>query len=157
MEHRKWDLDRDYDTFVKWWQDWEFGVVPKECLPPDGIVVTHDGETICAGGLYIGVGTKFAFMEWIVSNKSSNPKLVHKALKICINQIMAMAKSKGMKLVYTATKETALQKRYTKYHDMVLTESDVQTFLRDFDGSYSHDLEWISDDEQIEKQNNTNK
>lgn len=67
---------------------------------------------------------------------------------------MEMAKAKGMKLVYTATKEQSLHKRYTKYHDMTLTESGVKTFLRDLDGAYSDDLTWISDDEQI---NNLNK
>ena len=46
-----------------------------------------------------------------------------------------------------------LHKRYTKYHNMVLTESDVKTFLRDLDGSYSQDLTWISDDEQIDNRN----
>ena len=66
---------------------------------------------------------------------------------------MELAKQKGMKLVYTATKEQALHKRYTKYHNMVLTESNVKTFLRDLDGSYSQDLTWISDDEQIESRN----
>jgi hypothetical protein len=66
---------------------------------------------------------------------------------------MELAKQKGVKLVYTATKEQALHKRYTKYHNMVLTESNVKTFLRDLDGSYSDDLTWISDDEQIEKHN----
>ena len=66
---------------------------------------------------------------------------------------MTNAKSKGLKLVYTATKEQALHKRYTKYHNMVLTESDVKTFLRDLDGSYSEDLTWISDDEQINNRN----
>ena len=30
---RPWDRDKDYDTLVKWWTQWEFGVVPKECLP----------------------------------------------------------------------------------------------------------------------------
>jgi hypothetical protein len=66
---------------------------------------------------------------------------------------MTLAKDRGIKLVYTATKEQALHKRYQKYHDMVLTESNVKTFLRDLDGSYSKDLTWISDDEQIESHN----
>jgi len=35
----------------------------------------------------------------------------------------------------------------------VLTESNVKTFLRDLDGSYSRDLSWISDDEQIDSGN----
>jgi len=153
MEHRKWSLDQDYPILVKWWNDWEFGVVPKECLPPDGIMVEEEGIPVCAGGLYIGEGTQFGFMEWIVTDKHADQRLVHRALKKCIDSIMQFARDKGLKLVYTATKEQALHKRYQKYHQMVLTESNVKTFLRDLDGSYSRDLTWISDDEQIKKHN----
>ena len=153
MQDRSWNRDTDYVTLVEWWKQWEFGVVPKECLPPDGIVVEDNGTPICAGGLYIGEGTQFAFMEWIVTDKNVDARRTHTALKMCIDSIINLAKSKGIKLVYTATKEQALHKRYTKYHDMVLTETNVKTFLRDLDGSYSEDLAWISDDEQIESRN----
>ena len=153
MKHRVWDLDQDYDTLVKWWNQWEFGVVPKECLPPDGIVVEVDGVPVCAGGLYIGVGTQFAFMEWIVTDKQADKRQVHKALKLCIDALIDLAKSKDMKLVYTATKERELHKRYEKYHNFVLAETNVHTFLRDLDGKYSKDLHWISDDEQHNKTN----
>ena len=152
MQYRLWNLEYDYDTLVQWWTDWKFGVVPKECLPPDGIIVEENGKSICAGGLYIGVGTQFAFMEWIVTDQQADKRAVHKSLKMCIDAIMELAKSKGMKLVYTATKEKELHKRYVKFHNMILAETGVKTFLRDFDGSYSKDLEWISDDDQIEKQ-----
>ena len=153
MQDRPWDRDKDYDTLASWWTDWEFGQVPKECLPPDGVMIETDGQPICAGGLYIGEGTQFGFMEWIVTDKQADARKIHSGLKLCIDRIMQLAKDKGLKLVYTATKEQALHKRYTKYHNMVLTESNVKTFLRDLDGSYSDDLTWISDDEQIEKHN----
>ena len=153
MQSRKWDRDKDYDTLVKWWADWEFGKVPKECLPPEGIIIEDNGEPLCAGGLYIGEGTQFGFMEWIVTDKQADSRKVHTALKLCIDSIMKLAKDRELKLVYTATKEQALHKRYTKYHNMVLTESNVKTFLRDLDGSYSEDLTWISDDQQIESRN----
>ena len=153
MHVRKWDRNNDYDTLVSWWKAWEFGIVPKECLPPDGIIVEQDGKPLCAGGLYIGVGTEFAFMEWIVTDKNAESRKIHQALRICIDELINFGKSKGMKLIYTATKEQALQKRYEKYHNMVLTESDVRTFIRDLDGKYENDLTWISDDEQIEKRN----
>lgn len=153
MQTRPWDRDNDYDTLVKWWTLWEFGVVPKECLPPDGIIVEIEGTPICAGGLYVGQGTQFGFMEWIVTDKQADARKIHSALKLCIDGIMKLAKNKGLKLVYTATKEQALHKRYTKYHNMILTESNVKTFLRDLDGSYSKDLTWISDDEQIDNRN----
>ena len=153
MQDRSWNRDQDYATLVKWWEQWEFGVVPKECLPPDGIMVEDNGTPICAGGLYIGEGTQFGFMEWIVSDKEADARKIHMGLKMCIDSIMKLAKNKGLKLVYTATKEQALHKRYTKYHNMVLTESNVKTFLRDLDGSYSEDLTWISDDQQIDSRN----
>ena len=152
MQYRLWNLEYDYDTLVQWWTDWKFGTVPKECLPPDGIMVEIDGKPICAGGLYIGVGTQFAFMEWIVTDQQADKRAVHKALKMCIDAIMELAKSKGMKLVYTATKEKELHKRYVKFHNMILAETSVKTFLRDLDGNYSKDLHWISDDEQFTKQ-----
>tara|TARA_B100000085_G_scaffold265778_1_gene273831 strand:- start:363 stop:827 length:465 start_codon:yes stop_codon:yes gene_type:complete len=153
MHIRFWDRHKDYDTLVKWWTDWEFGIVPKECLPPDGVMVEVDSKPICAGGLYVGEGTQFGFMEWIVVDKDADKRLAHNGLKMCIDGIMQLAKDKNIKLVYTATKEQALHKRYTKYHNMVLTESNVKTFLRDLDGSYSQDLTWISDDEQIDNLN----
>ena len=152
MQVRRWNIEQDYNTLVKWWADWEFGTVPKECLPPDGIMVEEDGKPICAGGLYIGVGTQFAFMEWIVTDKNADKRIVHKSLKMCIDAIMELAKSKDMKLVYTATKEKELHKRYVKFHNMILAETGVKTFLRDLDGNYSKDLHWISDDEQFKKQ-----
>ena len=153
MQSRKWERDKDYDTLVKWWADWEFGKVPKECLPPEGIIIEDNGEPLCAGGLYIGEGTQFGFMEWIVTDKQADSRKVHTALKLCIDSIMKLAKDRELKLVYTATKEQALHKRYTKYHNMMLTESNVKTFLRDLDGAYSEDLTWISDDEQINSRN----
>ena len=115
MNIRKWNLDKDYDTLVQWWTDWKFGVVPKECLPPEGIMVENDGVPICAGGLYVGEGTQFAFMEWIVADKNANKRSVHTALKMCIDALIDLAKAKGIKLVYTATKERELHKRYTKF------------------------------------------
>ena len=127
--------------------------MPKECLPPAGIVVEDNGKPVCAGGLYVGEGTQFGFMEWIVVDKNADKRSGHNGLKLCIDGIMQLAKDRDIKLVYTATKEQALHKRYTKYHNMVLTESNVKTFLRDLDGSYSKDLTWISDDEQIDSRN----
>jgi hypothetical protein len=163
MKSRKWNLESDYSTLVRWWKQWEFGIVPKECLPPDGIIVeSDDGTPICGGGLYIGVGTKFAFMEWVIveepeGDSGLRTRTAHKSLKMCIDAIMELARSKGMRLVYTATKEKGLHKRYVKYHNMTLTESDVKTFLRDLTSEKYKNLDWISDEEQIKKQHNTNK
>jgi hypothetical protein len=153
MQDRPWDRDTDYDTLVKWWTQWEFGIVPKDMLPQDGVIVSVDDKPICAAGIYLYPKTALALMEWVVTDKDSNLRKRHKALKMCIDSIMNLAKKRGAKLVYTMTKEEALQKRYQKYHNMVLTESNVKTYIRDLDGKNSKDLTWISDDEQIESRN----
>ena len=153
MQDRPWDRDKDYDTLVKWWTQWEFGIVPKDMLPQDGVIVSVDDKPICAAGIYLYPKTSLSLMEWVVTDKDSDLRKRHKALKMCIDSIMNLAKKRGAKLVYTMTKEEALQKRYQKYHNMVLTESNVKTFIRDLDGTNSKDLTWISDDEQIETHN----
>ena len=150
MNFRLWDLEQDYDILVEWWEQWNFGKVPIECLPPLGIIVENEDRPICAGGVYIGEGTKFAFMEWIVRDKDVSPKLSHIATKICFDEVINLAIARDCKLIYAVTGEEALQKRYVKYHDMVVTENSVKTFLRDIDDAYT-DLEWIQDEEQFAK------
>jgi len=148
LKKRLWQLDKDYPTLVKWWEDWEFGIVPQECLPPDGVIIEYEGMPICGAGLYIGVGTKFSFMEWLVVDKSAPMKQAHKAIKMCVDGVFELAKQKDMTLVFTTTKDTGLQKRYVKYHDMTLAESQVQTFLKNLTDDQYDDLEWIIDEEQ---------
>jgi transposase len=87
-------------------------------------------------------------MEWLVTDKHAPPKITHKAIKLCLDSVFALAKEKGMTLVYTTTKEPSLQKRYVKYHDMTLAETEVQTFLKNLTDDEYEDLEWIIDEEQ---------
>jgi len=151
MQARNWNLDKDYPYLVNWWKQHEFGIVPKKCLPPDGIIVEENNIPICAGGLYCCTGTKFGFMEWIVANKTANLKSIHKGLNLCITEIFKLAKKYNMELIYSMTANTSLHKRYTKYHNMKLVENNVKTFLMDLTKSYT-DLEWISDDQQLKEQ-----
>ena len=151
MQARNWNLDKDYPYLVNWWKQHEFGIVPKKCLPPDGIIVEENNIPICASGLYCCTGTKFGFMEWIVADKTANLKSIHKGLNLCITEIFKLAKKYNMELIYSMTANTSLHKRYTKYHNMKLVENNVKTFLMDLTKSYT-DLEWISDDQQLKEQ-----
>ena len=151
MQARNWNLDKDYPYLVNWWKQHEFGIVPKKCLPPDGIIVEENNIPICAGGLYRCVNSNFSVMEWIVADKTANIKSIHKGLNICITEIFNLAKKYNMELIYSMTANTSLHKRYTKYHNMKLVENNVKTFLMDLTKSYT-DLEWISDDQQLKEQ-----
>jgi len=151
MQFRLWNLEKDYKTLVKWWTQHEFGIVPKKCLPPDGIIVEENNIPICAGGLYRCIDSNFSVMEWIVADKTASIKSIHKGLNICIAEIFNLARKYNMELIYSMTGSVSLHKRYTKYHNMKLVESNVKTFLMDLTNNYK-DLEWISDDEQFKKQ-----
>jgi|TARA_R100000742_G_C4256004_1_gene73907 hypothetical protein len=151
MQARNWNLDKDYPYLVNWWKQHEFGIVPKKCLPPDGIIVEENNIPICAGGLYRCVDSNFSVMEWIVADKTANIKSIHKGLNLCITEIFKLAKKYNMELIYSMTANTSLHKRYTKYHNMKLVENNVKTFLMDLTKSYT-DLEWISDDQQLKEQ-----
>jgi|TARA_Y100001963_G_scaffold88492_1_gene122276 N-acetylglutamate synthase-like GNAT family acetyltransferase len=157
MQARNWNLDKDYPYLVNWWKQHEFGKVPQECLPPDGIIIEENNIPICAGGLYCCTGTKFGFMEWIVIDKTINFKLAHTALNLCIQNIINLAEKKNIKLLYTVTGEPALQKRYIKYHNMQLAENNVKTFIKNLTKDNYKNLDWISDDIQIKKQKEENK
>ena len=151
MQARNWNLDKDYTYLVNWWKQHEFGIVPKKCLPPDGIIVEENNIPICAGGLYRCVNSNFSVMEWIVADKTASIKNIHKGLNLCITEIFKLAKKYNMELIYSMTANTSLHKRYTKYHNMKLVENNVKTFLMDLTKSYT-DLEWISDDQQLKEQ-----
>ena len=151
MQARNWNLDKDYPYLVNWWKQHEFGIVPKKCLPPDGIIVEENNIPICAGGLYRCVNSNFSVMEWIVADKTANIKSIHRGLNLCITEIFKLAKKYNIELIYSMTANTSLHKRYTKYHNMKLVENNVKTFLIDLTKSYT-DLEWISDDQQLKEQ-----
>ena len=151
MQARNWNLDKDYPYLVNWWKQHEFGIVPKKCLPPDGIIVEENNIRICAGGLYRCVNSNFSVMEWIVADKTASIKNIHKGLNLCITEIFKLAKKYNMELIYSMTANTSLHKRYTKYHNMKLVENNVKTFLMDLTKGYT-DLEWISDDQQLKEQ-----
>ena len=147
-----WNLDTDYDTLVDWWEQYDFGQVPKECLPPIGVMVTHNDKPICAGGLYIGIGTKFAFMEWIVADPKAPPKLTHKCIKLLIDKLISNAKEEGCLLLYTVTENPGLHKRYVKYHGLSQGEKGAKTFIKDLtDGEYGS-LLWAKSQEVLDEE-----
>ena len=146
MKSRLWNLDKDYNYLVKWWGQYDFGTVPKQCLPPEGIIVEDNNIPICAGGLYSCTGTTFGFLEWIVADKFAPLKVTHKALNLCIQELLSLAKKNKIELVYSMTANKSLHKRYVKYHNMKLVEENVKTFVSDLNNKYDN-LEWITSEE----------
>ena len=144
---RKWNLDKDYPILKKWFKEhkWE-SVVPKEMLPPQGIIV-EDNEPICALGLYFNKKVKFGYMYGIFSNpKIGKIKLV-KAMKMSLQAVRELASTKGVEVIITHTAEKALEKLYTRHGGMELVEKNVNQYIMNLNKEKYKNLDWITDDE----------
>ena len=162
MKYRVWDLDQDYPILEKWCKEHEFdSVMPKEMLPPQGIVV-EDEEPICALGLYLNEKVKFGYMYGIFSNPAIGKIKLFKAMKMSLQGVREVAKTAGVELIITHTAEKALEKLYTRHGDMKLVEKNVNQYIMNLNEEKYEDLAWISDDELNEylkskSHKNTNK
>ena len=78
-------------------------------------------------------------------DKKTGLKTAHNALKLCVEELIKMAKEKDIDLLYTVTADKALQKRYLKYHGLSVAEKSATTFLKNISKKNYNDLDWITD------------
>ena len=147
MKHRVWDLDLDYPILEKWCKERDFDrVIPKEMLPPQGIMV-EDEEPICALGLYLNEKVKFGYMYGIFSNPATGKIKLFKAMKMILQAVKELAKTVGVELIITHTAEKALEKLYTRHGNMQLVEKNVNQYIMNLNEEKYENLDWITDDE----------
>ena len=87
IKTRLWNLDNDYSTIKYWWKEYDWTSPPKDCLPPDGIIVEYENTPVCCTGIYFAIGCKFAYMEWVLVDKNQNSEVRYSCLKECINSV----------------------------------------------------------------------
>jgi len=145
MQIKKWDLSKDYPIISKWCKDrkWDLSI-PKEMLPPLGIIVS-DVKKICAAGLYIDKKAKFGFMYGLFSNPKIGKIKLFKAMKLCIQEIEKQAIKNKLGLVYTITGESSLDKLYTKHMGMITCENNVKSYVINLNKNKYKNLDWISE------------
>ena len=144
MQARKWDLDKDYPILSDWCKERNWDTpMPKEVLPIKGIVI-EDGikQIICAAGLYIDKESKFGYMYGIFSRPKTGKIKLFKAMKICVEEVKKEAENNKLRLVYTTTGESSLDKLYTKYMGMNYCENNIKSYVMNLN-KYKN-LDWIS-------------
>mgnify|MGYP003149587388 CR=1 FL=1 len=144
MQVRKWDLDKDYPILSDWCKkrNWE-SAIPKEMLPPQGIVV-EDEDPICALGLYLNEKVKFGYMYGIFSNPKISKLKLYRAMKLSLEAVKELASTKGIEIIITHTAEKALEKLYTKHANMKLVEQNVNQYIMNLNKDKYTNLDWIS-------------
>lgn len=108
--------EKDYDKLCQWWKFWRFGAPERKYLPNDGkggIMVTNNDIDICCGFLYF-TNSKIAWLEFVVSNPDYKEKDRSDAIIFLINNLVAIAGSKGFEAVFTSVKHPSLIKSFEK-------------------------------------------
>ena len=146
MNFRKWDLKKDYPTIIEWCKkrNWDLPI-PKKLLASEGIVVEED-SMICVAMLYVDKESGFSYMYGIFSDPDASKIKLFKAMKICVDEMINLAKSKKLNFLYTTTGETALHRLYEKHSELKNCEDNLKSYVINLDREEYNDLDWISGD-----------
>ena len=146
MNFRKWNLKKDYPIIIEWCKKRKWDLpIPKKLLASEGIVVEED-QIICAAVLYIDQESGFSYMYGIFSDPGTSKIKLFRAMKICIDEMVNLAKSKKLKFLYTTTGETALHRLYEKHSKLKNCEDNLKSYVINLDREEYNDLDWISED-----------
>jgi hypothetical protein len=107
----------DYDDIlVGWWKDWGLDAPSRDFLPDDGtsgLIVFDGDEPVCAGFMYT-MNAKVAWVEWIVSSKTSRKKPARKeCIDLLIYTLTQVCKIKGAKYVFSNNNNKNLIESFT--------------------------------------------
>ena len=110
MEYRLTTIE-DYPELVTWWKWFRFPAPSVGMLPnkmKDGIIISQNGENICAAFLY-RTPSEFCFIEYTVSNPAIKDKKIRReALILLNNTISSLGTKMGFKLMFTFVKNENL-------------------------------------------------
>ena len=101
--------ETDYDVILPWWEAHQGVGVPRNILPPCGVVaMDDDGTPAAAGWLYMAVGVGLAWMSWHVTNPALPPIRALRALTLVAGALEMLAETHDYHIVYTETNNPAL-------------------------------------------------
>ena len=92
--------DKDYETIVSWWKWWKWPVLPKQSLPPTGLMVEKGDTSIVSCYIYITNSTG-ALLEWVVSNPEYREKDRKQAIELLLVAAEKMLKDQGVTYVFS--------------------------------------------------------
>ena len=120
IQLRLFDREKDYPVLEGWWRGHGWDAVPLVVLPPCGVVVYDviDGvqTDLCAGWLYMTLGTGLSFMEWVVSNPEASVSGLRTARAITemVKFLRARAAENDYGIMMTASNNNGLIRLYER-------------------------------------------
>ena len=105
--------DEDYETIVSWWKWWKWPVLPKQSLPPTGLMVEKGDTSIVSCYIYITNSTG-ALLEWVVSNPEYREKDRKQAIELLLIAAEKMLKDQGVTYIFSIGRNKHLIETHKK-------------------------------------------
>jgi hypothetical protein len=105
--------DKDYETIVSWWKWWKWPVLPKQSLPPTGLMVEKGDTSILSCYIYITNSTG-ALLEWVVSNPEYREKDRKQAIELLLVAAEKMLKDQGVTYIFSIGRNKHLIETHKK-------------------------------------------
>ena len=127
----RWLTSEDYEQLKGWWRDHHWTPPPQQMLPDNGkcgIMISKNGENICAGFIYFTNST-VAWIEFIIANKQYQQRDKKLALKELVNTISEISRSQGFSVLFTSLESKSLIKLF-KECDFVVGDEGVTQLIK---------------------------
>lgn len=104
---RNFEFAKDYPEICEWWRKSKWPNVPKDHLPPTGLLCETKDMKLCALWVYL-TQSKFAIMEWFVVNPEAPMKLRVAALSDTIDMAKNLAIDAGSETIFSSLSKHGL-------------------------------------------------
>lgn len=96
----------DYSMLCSWWNTHKFPPPPEAIFPQVGVIIDE-----CAAGFLYQTDSAIAWVEWIVVDPVCDKIKRRQALDLLIDELSALAKNKGFKVIFTSVEHEGLMDR----------------------------------------------
>lgn len=109
MKVRLFDKEKDYEKVKTWAKGWKTMPLPKEYLPPYGLMVSNNGIDVCVGWIFRTDGGMCLFDGVIIDPKAPKPRRKG-ALPLLALCLQSLARQLGHKTAIVSTKNAHIRK-----------------------------------------------
>lgn len=103
-----------YNTLVEWWKKHEHHILPYSSLSDIGVIVYKNNKPISASWIYFMNGCDLAQIAWTTTNPDSGLKEKYKAVNLCLDALLDIAKINKRNNVICLSNSTGLTKLVSK-------------------------------------------
>ncbi len=115
MQVHAYKNETDYGDIASWWIQRESIIPSKKLFSKHGLVVSKDGNKVCAIFLYPVNGAEICVLGWPVSNPSVERETRNEAMDLLFEQAHTQAKEMGYTMIWTTSGTKPIQDRLAKH------------------------------------------